>query len=145
MKPTRTWILLADASSARIIENSGPGKGLFQLKDKTYSFDPPRAYSDQEGRTFNSASPARHKMETNIEKDAELAVQLDEVLSELKRSFDSNDFSRLIICAAPHVLGLIRKRLPNALQPHILAEIPKDLTRTPTNELGNHLENFLAV
>ena len=31
MKPTRSWIVVADGAQARILENTGPGKGLTAL------------------------------------------------------------------------------------------------------------------
>src|SRR3546814_15005357 len=31
MKPTRSWIVIADGAQARILENHGPGKGLVPL------------------------------------------------------------------------------------------------------------------
>ena len=35
MKPTRTWILIADGARARILENLGPGKGVHEVPDMT--------------------------------------------------------------------------------------------------------------
>ncbi len=32
MKPTTTWILIADGAHARIFSNSGPGKGIAAVK-----------------------------------------------------------------------------------------------------------------
>jgi len=116
MKPTRTWILIANAEIARIVENSGPGKGIHQVKDKVFEAPEQNQYSDQEGRTFNSSSHVRHKMETPNAGQQGSKEFVSEILDALQVSFIAGEFDRLIICAAPKTLGLIQKQIPNGLQ-----------------------------
>ncbi len=68
MKPIITWILIADAGSARIVENRGAGKGLWQLENKVFRPPENNALADQEGRTFNSGSPARTSLNLIMDK-----------------------------------------------------------------------------
>jgi protein required for attachment to host cells len=63
MKPTKTWIVIADSRSAKILENSGPGEGIVQHPSLVFKVDSVKQYSDQQGRSFASASSARHKFE----------------------------------------------------------------------------------
>ena len=145
MKPVRTWILLANAQKARIVLNKGPGKGLFQLEDRVFVPEETKEYADKQGRTFNSVSPMRHKMEPNNSTDANLNKHINGVISWLEDSFDSDLFDRLIISASPHTLGEIRKRVPDRLKSVLMAEIPKDLTGVPTDDLPTYFAEVLAV
>ena len=145
MKPTKTWILIADATKARILENAGPGKGLSQLGDQVFKARERKDHSDDQGRTYNSVSPARHKMETNVTDDVVHLEHVDEILSSLGGALSARRFDRLLICAAPQTLGVIRQRIPEALNAVVMAEVAKDLTRTPTDELADHFVDLLIV
>ena len=65
MKPTRTWIVVADGARFGIYENLGPGKGLRELPEEAAEqADPPSREmgTDQPGRSFDSAGQGRHAM-----------------------------------------------------------------------------------
>src|SRR5690606_26754851 len=66
MKPKVTWILIADGAHARILENTGPGRGLTQVEGLVFDNEPLTAReieSDRPGRAFSSASADRSAME----------------------------------------------------------------------------------
>ena len=46
MKKTVTWILIADGTQARVLEHTGPGKGLIMVKGLDWSI-PPLQRQDQ--------------------------------------------------------------------------------------------------
>src|SRR3546814_18230615 len=59
MKPTCSWIVIADGAQARILENHGPGKGLVPLPAKALhkTSRPPRDIpTDRPGRRYNPAA-----------------------------------------------------------------------------------------
>src|SRR5690606_15560335 len=43
MKKTITWILIANGAQARVLENTGPGKGLQQVKGLEWAIEPLQA------------------------------------------------------------------------------------------------------
>ena len=43
MKKTVTWVLIADGAQARVLENTGPGKGLKQVEGLDWSIEPLQA------------------------------------------------------------------------------------------------------
>src|SRR3546814_295020 len=56
MKPTRSWIVIADGAQARILENHGPGKGLVTLPAgvmQTTSSPSRDIDTDRPGRGYN--------------------------------------------------------------------------------------------
>ncbi|WP_428543039.1 hypothetical protein [Profundibacter sp.] len=57
MKTRRTWILIADGASARILENTGPGTGLNELAGKVWHAQQKDAYESPQGMTNNRVMP----------------------------------------------------------------------------------------
>jgi len=149
MKPTRTWIVVADGDQAKIFEHDGPGKGLHPVKGLALEQDHLRArdiMADRPGRTFSSAGPgARSAVDYRSDpvevRERRFVERLADVLEE-KRS--TGAFDRLIIVAAPAALGDLRPALSEAVRLTVLAELPKDLTNLPTLKLGEHLDGLIA-
>ena len=54
-------------------------------------------------------------------------------------------FDRLIIAAAPTALGSLRAALSEAVGKTVTGELPKDLTKTPTNDLASHFDGLIAL
>lgn len=145
MKPIVTWILIADAGSAKVVENRGPGKGLSQLEGMVFQAPAGNAHADQEGRSFDSGSPARNKLEAHHGMDQSLRDFITSLVDILENGHNNNQYDRLVICAAPNMLGELRKGLPASLKSKVIAEIPKDLTNTHTEDLPRHFEDVLIV
>ena len=56
MKPTKTWIMIADGARARILENEGPGRGLKEVPNMTFAGDHSATHNivdDRQGRSYN--------------------------------------------------------------------------------------------
>jgi len=150
MKPTRTWIVVADGDKAKVFEHDGPGKGLHAVKGLMLEQDHLKAgdiMADRPGRTFSSAGPgARSAVDYRSDpvqvRERRFVEQLAVVLEEKRQA---GAFDRLIIAAAPAALGDLRPALTEAVKLTIVAELPKDLTNLPTQEIGEHLDGVLAV
>ncbi len=149
MKPIVTWILIADGARARVVEHTGPGKGLTEVPGLKFSDERMRAgeiMADRPGRSFSSAGHGRSAMEQQTDpvdkREADFVAGVAEIIAE---NNTAKKFDRLIIAAAPQALGDLRKAMTPQIQETIIAEIPKDLTRIPNNELGKHFEQVLAV
>ena len=145
MKPVRTWIILANAGSAKILENSGPGKGLQKIFETSYEKQRETSYPDQQGRSFSSTTAARHKLEPNRGEDTVQISNIKPVLNLLQESRDKLKFDRLVVCAAPQTLGIIRDQMPDSLSKEVIAELPKDLLGVPMQNLPKHFESVLAI
>ncbi|MGB5215433.1 MAG: host attachment protein [Anderseniella sp.] len=149
MKPVRTWILLADGTRARIVCNTGPGKGLEEVRGMEFEGDNSRSgdiMADRPGRTFDSAGANRHAMEPHSDPQREAKRSFAaELVATLQDQLQDQAFDRLVLVAAPATLGDIRKALPKPLLAVVYAEIAKDLVHIPNQELGDHLADVLAV
>jgi protein required for attachment to host cells len=150
MKPTRTWIVIADGDRAKIFEHGGPGKGLRPVKDLSLEQEHLRAgeiMADKPGRAAAGTAPgSRAAMEYHTDpvevRERRFVERLADVL-EKKRA--EGAFERLVIAAAPAALGDLRPALSEEVRNTILAELPKDLTNIPVPKLAEHFEGLIAV
>jgi protein required for attachment to host cells len=148
MKPTTTWILIADGGRARLFANHGPGKGI-EVIDETLKADHRPTHEivdDRLGRTFESKGESRHAIAAHHDPHRELKQKFAERLSELldhKRK--QNAFDRLVLVAPPTVLGDLREALTAPVRGVIRAELDKDLTKTPYAELPEHLAAVMQI
>lgn len=149
MKPIVTWIVIADGARARVLKNTGPGKGLQEVQGLELIQEPLKnseIVSDKPGRTISSAGHGRSAMEPPTDPaDKREADFIAEVAAMLHQKLQKKAFDRLIIAAAPQALGTLRKAMTPQVQKIVTAELAKDLTRTPNTDIGKHFENVLAV
>ena len=142
MRPTRTWILIANGSGAGMLEHNGPGKGLSVL-DLSWTAEPVAEFSDRPGRSFKRVGPTRHGLQSHgADQNEAFARTLAAELWELR---SQNRFDRLILCAPPALLGHLRKHLPEPLKADVTEEIPKDLTQLPATKMPSHFAAVLPV
>ncbi|NKB16242.1 MAG: host attachment protein [Sphingomonadales bacterium] len=149
MKTIRTWVLIADAGRARVLENRGPGTGMrgvegLELENETL---PSRELGrDRPARTFDSEGKGRHAIDPKTDPHREqkrdfartLAALLEEALKE-------GSYDRLVIAAPPPFLGDLRDALPPAVRAVVSSEIVKDLTKVPVPELQSHVASVLRL
>ena len=149
MKKTVTWVLIADGAQARVLENTGPGKGLKQVEGLDWEIEPLQAQdivSDRPGRSHSSVGSGRSAMEPKTDpvdhRETEFVKSLAAVLD---RKQQQGAFDRLVIAAAPIALGDIRKAISANVRNTIVAELNKDLTNLPTAQLDQHLDGIIAA
>jgi protein required for attachment to host cells len=148
MKPTTTWILIADGAHGRLFANHGPGKGLELLDDKLDADH--RATHDIVdrglGRTYESSGAARHAITPRHDPHRELkrdfAVRLAKML---ERRRTEHAYDRLVLVAPPTALGDLREALSDPVRSLVRAELDKDLTKIPVAELPSHLVAVLPI
>jgi protein required for attachment to host cells len=148
MKPTTTWILIADGARGRLFANRGPGKGL-ELLYESLDADHRATHDivdDRLGRTHESVGASRHAISARHDPHRELkrhfAVKLAKMLDRRRME---HAYDRLVLVAPPAVLGDLREALSDSVRSLVRAELDKDLTKTPIAELPEHLDAVLAV
>lgn len=149
MKPSRTWILIADGGGARILEALGRGHGLHMIAGTGQHHDEPPSHElgrDRPGRVHESIGPTHHAIEPRRDPHRALETLFAQQLSKMLSDYEaSNNFDRLVIIAPPVMLGDLRKILQPKVRDKIVAEIDKDLTKIPNNEIASHIENVIAL
>jgi protein required for attachment to host cells len=149
MKPTVTWVLIADGAQARVLEYAGPSTGLVQiegLKFDSAHMKNREILADRPGRAFSSAGWGRSAMEQRTDPSAHRESEFLRSVAELinQKSLEGA-FRRLVIAAAPQALGDLRRFLSQGVMEKVKAEIPKDLTTVPILQLGKHFEGALVL
>jgi protein required for attachment to host cells len=149
MKKIVTWVLIADGTRARILENTGTGKGLKQVDGLEFAIDPMLAQelvSDRPGSYSSPSGGARGGMEPRTDPvDHRETVFAKSVAAVLDKKQQEGAFDRLVIAAAPIALGDIRKAISPAVKKTIIGELNKDLTNMPTDKLATHLDGVISV
>lgn len=151
MKPTITWIVVADGDQAKIFEHDGPGKGLRAIKDLQLEQAHLKAGDIMADRPGRASSPARgpgsrsavdYRTDPVEVRERRFVERLAAVLDE---KHNEGAFERLVIAAAPAALGDLRPALSDGVRATIIAELPKDLTNLPTAKLAEHFDGLIAV
>lgn len=149
MKAKVTWILIANGANARVLEHDGPGKGLSAVAGLKFGQEPLKSQeivTDRPGRSFSSVGSGRSAYQPPTDPvDYREQRFVESVVEQLDEHLRNGAFDRLIIAADPTSLGNIRGKLSKQVQDTIVAELPKDLTNTPTPKLAAHFDGILAV
>jgi len=147
MKPTVTWILLADGAHARLFANRGPGKGIEQLEVINGDHRPDsELVRDSLGRSFESVGDMRHAITPKTDPHRELKRDFARHLGKvLEQGLAERAYDRLVLVAPPAALGDLRAALSEPVKHAIYAELDKDLVKTPTDNLAEHLGAVMPI
>lgn len=140
--PEGVWVVVCDGRKALVLENIGDAEYPdLRTRDVEKQQDPATSDlgTDRPGRVHQSANDRRSAMEeTNLHEQAEV-----EFLTDLVRRLDSAILSKtvkdLVIVAPPRALGALRKVYSDHIRSALIAEIDKDLTTMPVDQIEKHL------
>ena len=145
MKARKTWILIANGTTAHVLENAGPGKGLNALADKVWHAPEKDAFESEQGMTNNSVGRSMHRMAPHNAPDKEEAAFAETLAERLLQAHSNGEFDDLVLTAAPKMLGLLRPALDAQVKGSVIAELAKDLVKTPNADLKGHFEDVLRL
>lgn len=145
MKPIKTWIVLADAQTLRIAENDGPGKGIYGHKVEGLVAPPVTELSDAPGMTNAAVGPNRGGISDPDLKGQAAAAFAEMIVAYLEDALREGAFDRLVLAAAPPMLGVLRQKLSEPLQTVLLADLSKDLNHVTLDALPAHLADVMVV
>lgn len=140
-----TIVLVADAAYARVFQSDAHFESLSlveslehpasRLLDSELTTDRPgRSHKGISGghQVTYDAPSSHHELE-----EERFAVVL---LEKLSQQVTAHPSTRVVLVAAPHFLGLLRKHMPDQVGARVVASLDKDLTHTPDHELGPALQ-----
>lgn len=127
----RIWVLVANQAEAHFYTCKRlPGQlvllgtlineeGAAHARDLT---------SDAPGRVHDRTGNARHMMEPDTGVKVEVRRRfVKEMVGRLENAHQKHDFDKLVVMAAPAVLGVIRKTMTSGLARAVVREMPKDV------------------
>jgi protein required for attachment to host cells len=141
------WIVVADASAARIFLLAGPRQriSLEPVRELAADVKSSREIaSDRPGRTHDRAGYGRHAEEPPTDPKryakASFAREIAQLLDDERRR---NSFAQLTVVAPPQFLGDLRGAMSGELRALVETEINKDLTKLSVHELTPQLQDLL--
>ena len=141
-----TWIMVANASQAKLFASHGPKKGLELVKELLHPESREKTsnlVSDRSGSNSGSGHGAFTQATDPKHHEAErFAHEISRVL-EVGRV--RNAYDNLILVASKPFMGLINQRLPVQVRSKLSQSIDKDYTRLPAKDLAGHLEEMVYL
>lgn len=142
--PHDAWVIVCDARKAMFLRNEGsPTQPKFEVEEvREASANPPnvRQGTDRPGRIQNAVGPTSATEETNWHALAETKFARD-TAAALKRPNQSGLHQDIVLVAPPRILAALRQHLDGELRSRILAEVDKDLTKHPIQEIEKLLSS----
>lgn len=143
----KTWVVVASAARARMIESAGPRTPLRELSDLVNPQErlhPRELKTDKPGRAVDSLGGQRHAVQTAVEPKEQEAIRFaKQAIETLESGLQAGRFDALYLVAPPHFLGLLRAQMSPALARAVRGELVKDLTRERLSDLAEHLAPLL--
>lgn len=139
-----TWIMVANASHAKLFRNEGPKKGLKLVKELLHPESREKASELVTDRIGNFAGSGSYAQPTEP-KEHEAERFASEIAHELESGRINNAYEKLILVTSSHFMGLLNGRLSQQVRKKISESISKDYTHLPVKELTGHLENVVYL
>lgn len=143
------WILVANQAEAQIYSSARLWGNLLLvdvLENKEGAAHTRDLISDAPGRAFDRFGPARHAMEPNTGvKEEQRRRFVKEMVERLQTGHLKGCFDKLVLLAAPAVLGVIRKTLTADLTKTVIKEVPKDVIGQSVDKIRSQLERAFAL
>lgn len=147
MAGAKTWALVINGVRARIVRGleSGEPEEPIEMTSAAESTHLGEILSDKAGRSFASSGDGRRSaMEPGSDPvHREMENFARETLGALERHRRAGAFERLLVVAAPAMLGILRDEMPPGLKPSILVERAANLVQLGDPELRTALRKIL--
>lgn len=126
--PREALVLVADGASARLFRNLGGENGAVKLhQEEALELDPAEGVMPA---VLPADVPAR---------EAEEASFARQLAQKLNHDALGGRFQHLVLAADPQTLGQIRPLLHDEVRSRLLAEVPKNYTNTPREDIERAL------
>lgn len=135
--PHNAWVVIMDGKKALFLRNEGDEKFIHLQVFRDIEQENPPTSDQGTSRPGRMNDPTAHKSaveETDWHQLAEDRFAID-IAKQLYKHAHKGDISQLVLAAPPKALGVIRKELHKSVQEKIIAEIDKDLTGHPVDEI----------
>lgn len=140
---SRTWILVAESSRAKLYAAEGNLAPLSELEDLVHPagrMHEGDLVSDRAGNDGGSMGQGRHviddKTSAREQEKLEFARQLAE---RLDAGCNDGSFDRLVLVAPPAFLGLLRDKLSKKVMDRVYKQIDKNLVQKPAEVVREHV------
>ena len=132
------WLVIADGEKALFLRNDGDEKFPNLTVFRELEHENPATHeqgTDRPGRFNDGGGSHRSAVQETDWHRVEKERFAKDIAHRLYGHAHKGRFSELVLVAAPHVLGDLRKELHKEVQDKVVAEVAKDLTKHPVHEI----------
>ena len=140
--PHNSFVMVADGEKMLFFRNEGDADFPQLVVERNREHEAPanvELKTDDAGRR-NAQGPGRSAYEETDFHQLEKDRFAHETADMLKRWALRNDYEQLVIVAPPKTLGELRKHYHKEVEKRLVAEVPKDLTNLPIEEIERILK-----
>ena len=141
---TGPWVLIADGEKALFLENIGDEQDMHLKVIRKEEQDNPETSeqgTDRPGRFNDGPSVSRSAVQETDWHALEKHRFAKDLAQMLYKKAHANKFERIVIVAAPQVLGDLRDEIHDEVRSRVIGEIDKTLTNEPIDDI----ERLLAA
>lgn len=137
MKAADTLYCIADDHSYRLLRGNGQRMEPVHAAGSDDFADVSQALTEP-GRNRSGGISFGHETRRPVEIERPRLAK--HIVAALEAEWQRGGAGRIVLVAAPKMLGALRQAMPKALQDEITQEIDKDLSDIPDHALAAHLE-----
>jgi protein required for attachment to host cells len=140
--PHNAFVFVGDGRKALLLRNEGDADLLNLKTERVFTDHNPPTHeqgADRPGRAFSSAGVVRSSVSQTDWHQLEEHRFAAEVAAMLERTVRDRGVETLIVVAPPRALADLRKAFHPEVKKRIIAEIDKDLTKHPIDQIEKHL------
>ncbi len=145
--PKREWIVIADASRARVFEHvpkrRPPWALVLELENPEGREQGPDLMPNRGARIQHTREKtARGRLQPQSLHEVEAQRFAGELLHELKRGLAAHRFDSLVLVAPPKFLGMLRDGMSGPLTRRVRDTLAKDFSKLDGNPLHERLDSL---
>jgi protein required for attachment to host cells len=143
-----TWILVANASRAKLFENLGPGRGLALLEEVEHPESRMKNQalsSDRAGHMQSSGNGHGARQPPSEPKQNEARSFAQILARQLQQGRAAHRYARAILIAPPAFMGLVNGLLDAPTAGLVSDRLEKDYTRVSVKALAQHLSERIFL
>ena len=140
--PHNGYVFVGDGRKALVLRNEGDAQYLNLKTERVFTDKNPSTHeqgTDRPGREHSSVGSGRSSVSQTDWHDLEEHKFAHEVAAALEKIVRERKAEALVVVAPPRTLADLRKAFHNDVKKKIVAEIDKDLTKMPIDEIERHL------
>ena len=130
---------------ARLFDFTGPRQPLVPLEDHVWHTPEISMFNDQQGMSHSSVGPSQHRVASHTGPEKQADVFATVIADNLTTATKSGALERLIVIAAPKLLGLLCDYLADPVKDKIWTEIDKDLTHLSLEKVDATVKAHLVA
>src|SRR6516164_446602 len=140
--PHNAFVFVGDGRKALVLRNDGDAQYLNLKTEQVFTDKNPPTHdqgTDRPGRSHSSVGPGRSSVSQTDWHMLEEHRFTHEVAAMLEQIVRERGVQALVVVAPPRALADLRKAFHPDVKRKVIAEIDKDLTKFPIDQIEKHL------